>query len=53
MTCRRPRSSTATSEPKRSEKRSERILGIGSRGLSPSSQRRTREVSVLTWLAPI
>ena len=26
---------------------------MGSRGCSPSSQRRTREVSVLMWWAPI
>lgn len=50
---RRPRSSTATTEPKRSENSSERIRGIGSRGCSPSSQRRTREVSVEMWCAPI
>ncbi len=49
---RRPMSSMPTTQPKRSEKSSERIFGIGSRGCSPSSQRRTREVSVLTWWAP-
>ncbi|GAA3295564.1 hypothetical protein GCM10020295_23090 [Streptomyces cinereospinus] len=49
---RRPRSSMETTQPNRSENSSERILGIGSRGFSPSSQRRTREVSVETWLAP-
>lgn len=49
---RRPRSSTATTQPKRSENSSDRIRGIGSRGFSPSSQRRTREVSVEMWLAP-
>lgn len=50
---RSPRSSTATTAPKRSENSSERMRGIGSRGCSPSSQRRTREVSVLMWWAPI
>ncbi len=50
---RRPMSSTATTLPNRSEKSSERMRGIGSRGCSPSSQRRTREVSVLMWCAPI
>ncbi len=49
---RRPRSSMDTTQPKRSENSSERIRGIGSRGFSPSSQRRTREVSVEMWLAP-
>ena len=43
---RRPRSSTETTQPNRSENSSDRIRGIGSRGFSPSSQRRTREVSV-------
>lgn len=28
------------------------MRGMGSRGCSPSSQRRTREVSVETWAAP-
>lgn len=50
---RRPRSSMATTLPKRSENSSERMRGMGSRGISPSSQRRTREVSVLMWCAPI
>ncbi len=49
---RRPRSSTETTTPKRSENSSDRIRGMGSRGFSPSSQRRTREVSVEMWLAP-
>ncbi len=49
---RRPRSSTETTQPNRSENSSDRIRGIGSRGFSPSSQRRTREVSVEMWLAP-
>lgn len=49
---RNPRSSTATTLPNRSENSSERMRGIGSRGISPSSQRRTREVSVLMWCAP-
>ncbi len=49
---RRPRSSMETTQPKRSENSSERMRGIGSRGFSPSSQRRTREVSVEMWLAP-
>ncbi len=46
---RSPSCSTATTAPKRSENSSERMRGIGSRGCSPSSQRRTREVSVLMW----
>ncbi len=50
---RRPRSSTATTQPKRSENSSDSRRGMGSRGFSPSSQRRTREVSVEMWLAPI
>ncbi len=41
-----------TTQPNRSENSSDRIFGIGSRGCSPSSQRRTREVSVLMWCAP-
>ncbi|MGC0400025.1 hypothetical protein RKD27_002669 [Streptomyces sp. SAI-126] len=49
---RSPRSSTETTHPNRSENSSDRILGMGSRGFSPSSQRRTREVSVEMWLAP-
>lgn len=51
-TARSPRSSIPTTQPKRSENNSERICGIGSRGCSPSSQRRTLEVSVLMWWAP-
>ncbi len=50
---RRPRSSIDTTEPKRSENSSDMIFGMGSRGCSPSSHRRTREVSVETWCAPI
>lgn len=50
---RRPSCSMATTEPKRSENSSDRMRGTGSRGCSPSSQRRTREVSVLMWWAPI
>lgn len=50
---RSPSCSMATTAPKRSENSSERMRGIGSRGCSPSSQRRTREVSVLMWRAPI
>ncbi len=50
---RSPRSSIDTTEPNRSENNSDMIFGIGSRGCSPSSQRRTREVSVLTWCAPV
>ncbi len=50
---RSPSCSMATTEPNRSENSSDRIRGTGSRGCSPSSQRRTREVSVLMWWAPI
>lgn len=49
---RSPRSSTETTQPNRSENSSDRIFGMGSLGFSPSSQRRTREVSVEMWLAP-